>query len=184
MIKINKFLITAIFTFLFSILLLTYTTFCFAQDPSNPLPPLQNVLPEKLIKPEDGIGSISYGDSIDKVELAFGKGEIIPEEPDFQGNNIINLIYKEQGIVFKFFNGKMAMVIIDKPGFATKTGVQVGGDVGDLIREFGSKYNMSKSITPEVESDQPDYEIMYKNIAASVKGKMILKLRIMTTKKL
>lgn len=150
----------------------------------EPLPLLSPVPPEKLIQPKKGLGLIEWGASIEEVEKVYGRGNLVPLETDKKGNNWITLTYRDKGLSFKFFNGQLAAVEILKPDYATSTGVRVGCDVGDLIREFGAKFTKDQSLIAEQDPSVNEYDLIFDNIVASVNGKIITKLTIRTKKKL
>lgn len=170
------------FAVIFLIILAT-TISLNAQEPApTPIPALKEVPPEKLIRPEEGVGTLNYGASINETEQVFGRGVLIPSETDTKGNTITTLKYIELGLVLKYLNGYLGMVIIDRPGFAIRNGAQVGGDVGDFIREFGTKYHMEKSIVQVPDPDKEFYELLWENIAVEVQGRIVKKIKIKTNK--
>ncbi len=174
--------------FLFAVIIYLLTAISFAQETSpSPLPLLNPVPKDKVIKPGEGLGDIRFGCSISDVEKKLGKGKLIPGDTDQRGNNEVTLTYKDKGLIFKFLNGQLGMIIIDKPGYATPTGVQVGGDVGDLIREFGARFIKNQSLLDKQDPERRNiYELIFikKYIAANIKGNIITRIRIMSSKKI
>lgn len=151
--------------------------------PPSPIPLMSPVPPDKLLKPGEGLGDIKFGSTIGQVEEICGKGTIVPLEPDFQGNSTINLQYKDKGLNFSFANGFLSIIEVDTPGYATVRGVQVGVEIGEMIREFGTVYKMQNQYTATTSADVRVYDIYYDMISASVKDKVITKIRIRMGKK-
>ena len=183
-------------------LLSTYQTACFAQtyqpmeptkpgaaatpEISKPEPPIQNVSADKLIIPKQGIGQVKFGMSIEQIEKIIGRGEIEPDDTDFTGNTTINLVFREKNLIFKFFNGELAMIVIDNKEYATKTGVHVGGSIGDAIREYGTDFRQEKSIVQDPDPNKLESEIFFDkhNIAFKCIGRLIVKIRLKTPMKI
>jgi hypothetical protein len=146
----------------------------------KPEPPLTKVPEDRLINPKEGIGKVKFGMSIDEIEKIIGRGEIQPDETDFVGNTTINLVFNDKELIFKFFNGDLAMIIIDSKEYATKTGVHVGGSIGDAIREYGTDFRQEKSIVQDPNPDKLESEIFFDkhNIAFKCIGRLITKIRL------
>lgn len=156
---------------------------CQEEPLPKPLPLLSPVPPEKLIQPGEGLGKIKFGSQIKDVEEVYGRGRIIPNEPDRGGQSSVDLVYPEIGLQFTFFNGFLSVIGINFPGYGTEMGVQVGVDVGDLIREFGTAYQMQKNYTDTTSPNVQIYDLYYEKISATIKGNLVAKIRIRTKKK-
>ncbi|MCE1247059.1 MAG: hypothetical protein LWY06_10480 [Firmicutes bacterium] len=153
---------------------------------TKPEPPLEKVQQDRLIVPKQGIGKVKFGMSLEAVEKAIGRGDIQPDETDFTGNTTINLVFKDQNLIFKFFNGELAMIIIENKEYGTKTGVHCGGSIGDAIREFGTDFRQEKSIVQDPDPEKLESEIFFDKycIAFKCMGRIITKVRLLTPMKI
>lgn len=145
------------------------------EPPKKPLPLLKDVPADRMIKPKEGLGNAKFESSLNEVEQVFGRGEIVPMESDFDGNSTLQLKYKKEGLLFQFLNGKLSIISISNPQYATKQGVRVGCSIGDMVREFGTGYKMKKSL---IKAKDEGYDIYYNNISAHVKDRIVTKIRI------
>ncbi len=160
----------------------------FCDDPAHeksdekPLSLMGEVAEDMLLEPGVGLGRAKFGDTIQQVEEIMGRGELTPQPTGFDGVQTIQLDYPQKGVLFQFNNSRLTIITVNSPGYATKDGIQVGVDVGEVIRFLGTNYQMKRSLLDHSPTEEESYELFYELVSVKVRGRLVEEIRIRTKK--